>query len=288
MRHIFLVNSFSLKDRTSLMISRIKEYADKNELDYLIEVNDINNSTEDILKKYKKSEYIIYAVGGDGIMNRVLNSIYGTKNILSFIPCGTGNDFSRTARETLKNGYNEVDIVKLNDMYSINVACFGIDADIGNTDLVVHNKFIPKSQRYNASVVKNFAKYKPRYFKIEVDGNKMEDYFTTICICNAKYYGSGFIINPDGLINDGKFDVIIVDKVNKLNLIKVILKIKSGKHIDLDVVKHIRTDKITFKSDKPIKANVDGEILEDKVFKIKMCKEKMKVYYNSDMIDELK
>ena len=288
MRHIFLVNSFSLKEKTSLMINKINKYAIDNKLDFLIEVNDINNSTEDIIKKYKRGENIIYAIGGDGVINRVLNSLVGTKNILSFIPCGTGNDFAAAAKESFENGIHEVDTIKINDMYFINVACFGIDADIGNNEEIVHSKFIPKSQRYNASLVKHFMSYEPRYFKINVNGEEYEDFFSTICVCNGRYYGGGFHVNPEGDLNDNSFDVIIVNKMKKIGLVNYILKMKRGKHLKLKDVKYIKTNEITIKSNKAIKANVDGEVLESDIFKIKLYKEKIRVYYNKELINELK
>ena len=288
MKHIFLVNSFSLKDRTSETINRINKYAIKEGLDFLIEVNDINNSTEDIIKKYKRGENIIYAIGGDGVINRVLNAIIKTKNILGFIPCGTGNDFYRSCEKFLDEGVNDVDVIKINDSFFINVACFGIDADIGNNEGIVHSRFIPKSQRYNASVVKHFATYAPRYFKINVNGEEYEDYFSTICVCNGRYYGGGFNVNPEGNINDDLFNVLIVDKLTKLQLLKYILRMKKGKHLNLKGVKHITTNEVTIIGDKNIRANVDGEVLESKEFKIKLYKEKVKVYYNQDIINALK
>ena len=51
MKHIFLVNSFSLRNKTNDMINRIKRVSDNLKLDYVIEVNDLNNSTEDIVNK---------------------------------------------------------------------------------------------------------------------------------------------------------------------------------------------------------------------------------------------
>ena len=139
MKHIFLVNSFSLREKTNNMIDRINRVASNLNLDYVIEVNDINNTTEDIVNKYKKNEDVIYAIGGDGVINRVLNSIIDTKNTLGFIPCGTGNDFYRTVKETFKYKIEDVDLLKINDRYFINVSCFGVDADIGNNKVVLRN-----------------------------------------------------------------------------------------------------------------------------------------------------
>lgn len=88
MRHIFMVNRFSLKERLDNYVKAINEVAKELELDYKIEINDENKTTEDILSQYKKNDYVIYAVGGDGILNRVVNAVYGTKNKVACIPAG--------------------------------------------------------------------------------------------------------------------------------------------------------------------------------------------------------
>ena len=139
MKHIFVFNSFSLRKRLKNYVEVIKESAEVLKLDYIIEINSDNNSTEDILKKYKKKSCIIYAVGGDGILNRVINSIYGTKNKVACIPAGTGNDFNRSINEFFDEGDNYVDLIKCNNKYFVNVACFGVDADIANDKKIVHH-----------------------------------------------------------------------------------------------------------------------------------------------------
>ena len=57
------------------MKKKIEKVCNKRKIDYIIEINSIDISTEDILKKYKKTRNIIIAVGGDGTINRVLNGI---------------------------------------------------------------------------------------------------------------------------------------------------------------------------------------------------------------------
>ena len=220
MKHIFLVNSFSLREKTNNMIDRINRVASNLNLDYVIEVNDINNTTEDIVNKYKKNEDVIYAIGGDGVINRVLNSIIDTKNTLGFIPCGTGNDFYRTVKETFKYKIEDVDLLKINDRYFINVSCFGVDADIGNNKVVLRNRLIPKSMKYTLSIISHFLKYTPRKLKVLMDNKTYNGLFSTICVCNARYYGGGYKINPNGDIKDGKFEVIVANKLNKFELLK--------------------------------------------------------------------
>ncbi len=141
MKYIYILNRFSLKDKLEPLVKRIEEVSKNRKLDYKIEINNLEVSTEDIVEKYKKDKVTFLAVGGDGTINRVLNSMVNTKNILGFIPYGTGNDFYRSCKEQLNEKVNKIDLVQINDKYFINVACFGIDADIGNND--THNLTVP-------------------------------------------------------------------------------------------------------------------------------------------------
>ena len=287
MKHIFLVNSFTLKEDINKLLQNIKDYCEKEKLDYEIEINNEFNSTEDSLKKYKKTRNIIFSIGGDGTLNRVVNNLANTDNIIGVIPYGTGNDFYRSMKKQFKEGINECDLIKINDRYFINTACFGIDADIAyNKDNV--SNFIPRSQRYNASIIKSFASYRPRYFKIEANNQILEGNFATVVVCNGEYYGNGFHVAPYTNLNDDKFDVYIVKHLNKVSLAALILKLKNGKHEnDKNVIK-ISTNKIKLKLKECVHSNIDGELLKDNKFDIELCKKKIEVYYDKKIVDYLK
>ena len=287
MKYVFLVNSYSLKEQTDEVIDRINEVATKRELDYVIETNSIDNQTENIIYKYKDDENIIICIGGDGTINRTLNSIVGTNNILGYIPFGTGNDFYRTNKELLSDGINDIDLIKINNRYFINVACFGIDADIANTEEVVHSKIIPKSQRYNASIAKNFFAYIPRYMSVEIDNQMHEGRFTTVAVCNARYYGGGYKIGPNALLDDGLLDVYIVDDMSKLKMAKLLLGMKKGKHEKDSLVKVIKTRKVYINTYKDVKCNIDGDILTDRIFDIEVIPKGIKIYYDQELIDDI-
>jgi len=286
MKCVFLINRFSLKDRTETMIEKVKMIADKRKLDYIVEVNSENESTEEILEKYKDKEYVIMAMGGDGIINRVVNSIANTKNVLGFIPLGTGNDFYKTNKEDLDTGLNKVDLVKINDKYFINIACFGIDADIANESDIIHSKIIPKSQRYNVGILYHFFKYKARELEIVIGDNTYSDKYTTVAVCNAKYYGNGYKIGTNSSLTDGLVDVYMASKMNKINMARLILGMKDGKHETSKKLKKVNTDRLTIISKKPITCNMDGEELTSDRFEIEVIPRGIEVYYDQSLIDE--
>lgn len=67
MKYIFVINSFTLKDEINEVIHRIKDFCVKNNMEFEVEINNEDNSTEDIVKKYKKCGYTIVAVGADDV-----------------------------------------------------------------------------------------------------------------------------------------------------------------------------------------------------------------------------
>ena len=103
MKHVFILNSFS-NNKVNSMVNRIKDVCNKLDIDYTIEINNSDKSTEDIVKYYKNKKVILLPVGGDGMINRVVNSMDLKKNILGFIPFGTGNDFYKSCLEEFENG----------------------------------------------------------------------------------------------------------------------------------------------------------------------------------------
>lgn len=287
MKYIFVINSFTLKDEINEVIHRIKDFCIRKNMEFEVEINNEDNSTEDIVKKYRKCGYTIVAVGGDGMINRVLNALVGTNNTLGFIPCGTGNDFYRSALKEIKKETEECDVIKINDRYFINVACFGIDADVANNKGLIKSKMIPKSQRYNVSVINSFLKYEPRHFVLKMNNEEIEGDFATVAVCNGGYYGSGYNISPNFKLNNGLIDVYAVEDDNKFNIMKMILSMKKGKHEKYKKVHKFQTNKLTIISNNEINSNIDGEELESKKFNIEV-KGKIKIYINKELINFVK
>ncbi len=287
MKYIFILNSFTLKDDVAKIKRKIEEYCTKENMEFIIEINSEELSTEDIVAKYRDQKNILLAVGGDGMVNRVLNGIAGTDNILGIIPLGSGNDFYRSVEKDLKEYYNSCDLIKINNKHFINVACFGIDADVGNNKVKVTSKLIPKSQRYNVAFLKTFSQYKCRQLEIDMNGEKLNGEYTTVAVCTGMYYGNGYKISPTSNPTNGLLDIYVVDKVNKIRMAQLILKMKDGNHTKEKEIHHYQTNKITIKSPESIVANVDGEEMFDRKFEMEVIKDGIMLYYDKSLIESI-
>ena len=287
MKYIFILNSFALKSDLEKVKRKIEEYCTLENMEFIIEINSEELDTEEIVAKYRDQKNILIAVGGDGTVNRVLNGIVGTDNILGIIPLGSGNDFYRSVQKDLKEYYNNIDLVKINDRYFINVACFGIDADVANNKCKVTSPLIPKSQRYNASLLKTLSQYKFRDLEIEVNNERIKGQYTTVAVCNGQYYGNGYKISPTSNPTNGLLDVYVVDKVNKLRMVNLILKMRDGNHVTEKEVHYYQANKVTIKSPESFVANIDGEELFDRKFEIEVIKDGVMLYYDRSLIEYL-
>ena len=212
--------------------------------------------------------------------------IVGTKNKLGIIPSGSGNDTYK-AIKSLPKGENIIDLGKINETYFINVACTGLDAEVGNNIDLLRNTFIPTSQLYNASIVYTFIKFK---FKKVIFITKIKNIsakYSIISICNGMYYGGGFKIAPKSQLTDGLLDIYYVEKMNRFKIIPLLLKLKKGKHEGKRRVHKFRTNHIELEIEKEVTFNVDGEKLTDSKFIIDIIPKAITVYNDNEFIEQI-
>jgi diacylglycerol kinase family enzyme len=217
MKYVYVLNSFG-NNYNNELYQMIDQISNELNIDHSIEVNSDSYSTEDILNKYKASRSIIVPVGGDGMINRVINVMDFNNNLLFPIPYGTGNDFCRSLRREFNDGIHLVDLVKINNKFFINTACFGIDSFIANSS-IIRNKYIPKKLRYIVSSIISLFRYKMIEYKLYINDEIISGIKSTIAICNGMYYGGGFKIAPNSRLDDGKLDVYVAEKMSKLKML---------------------------------------------------------------------
>ncbi|MCR5503450.1 MAG: hypothetical protein K6F53_10610 [Lachnospiraceae bacterium] len=271
MKYLYVVNRFNLKDRCDTVIENLRRVSEEFRRDYEILLNETPEEAKEKASIFRESECVVTAVGGDGTINLLLNDLVGTRNILSVVPVGTGNDFYRTMTEVMKSGIREVDLIRVNGRYAINAVCFGIDADIANDERFIHNRFIPKPLRFHAGVLYHFATFKKgRHLKVECEGQTIEQEFLTVVASNGRYYGGGYCISPDSEIGDGRMEICLADGMKRLKAASVLLSMKDAGHLSNPAIHRYSTTKMTLTADEPFEANIDGEPLLSDRFELEM------------------
>lgn len=281
MKYIYILNKFQAKNKSQKLARKLREVSDRFGRDYEIIINETPEDARKLRETFKDTEYIVTAIGGDGSINHLLNDLAGTKNILSFIPYGTGNDFFRSFSQNLSSEIREVDMVRINDRYFINAACFGVDADIANDEHFIHNGIIPRPLRFHISVLYHFLTHtKGRQLKIKCDGKMREGEFTTVVVANSQFYGGGYRISPASKIDDGLIELYAVETLIGPSLARCIMSMKNAGHLRHPAVKKIRAREITISSPTPFKANIDGEPLYSDQFEISIIPKGIRMQYD--------
>lgn len=258
MKHVFIVNPNAGRGKGQKIISKIESVCKTEKLDYEIRLITKNLSGAEIASEYKEEENIIFVVGGDGTITKTISGIAGTKNKLGIIPAGSGNDTYKTVKK-LPKGDTSIDLAKINDIYFINVACLGIDAEVANNLDVVKKMKIPTSQLYNASIFYTFAKFKFKKMSMKTSVKNIEAEYTILSVCNGGFYGGGYNIAPKSELTDGLLDVYFAEKMSRFRMIPLILKMKKGKHEGKRRVHKFRTNHIEIKLEEEVTFNVDGD-----------------------------
>ena len=296
MKYIYLVNRFYFGKKTDGLIRKLEKVSKAMGRDFEIDVCETRAEAEAVRDKYKDTEYIITAVGGDGTINHLVNALAGTRNILSFIPSGTGNDFYRTCLESLEDGIHRIDLVRVNDRYFINTICFGIDADIANDERFIHNLLIPKPLRFHAAAFFHFLGHrKGRRMKIFWEGGAAEKNSgavkkecVTVVAANGRYYGGGYKVSPGSRLDDGQMELYIVNQVDRIRMARIILSMKNAGHLQNPALQKIEAKKALIRAPRPFYANIDGEPICSDRFELEVIPGGIRLLLDRGFLDRLR
>lgn len=277
---LFIINSKAGKTEFDIKKEDIEETFRK--AGRLSEIEVVNtrykNHTKYLIDAFdtlKYDEKIVIICGGDGSLNELVNVAYGKDMTLGLIPTGTGNDFAKnfdyesfTLNSLLNFKTKKIDLIKVNDFYSINVTSLGFDTQVLKRayDYLDKNPKLGK-KAYGLAVLKSLNKINCENLELKlelVDGSNFEikgDYLIS-AICNGGFYGSGFNPAPEAKIDDGVLNLLLADKIPFIRFVPLIKKYKEGRHKESKYINEILVKSGTIKSKNKFIANADGEIFE--------------------------
>lgn len=294
MTHLFIINpAAGSKDRTSQYREAIETLCSARGLTYRIEVSTAPGECARIAAEAARTgeDCRIYACGGDGTLNEVVQGVVGYPNVaVTHYAGGSGNDFVklfndpaafRDLERLLDCEEAEFDLIRCNGDYSLDICSVGLDARIG-TDVASYKR-IPLLQGFRAyavSTVVNVIRGVSEHYVIEVNGETIDGEHTMVCVCNGRYYGGGFNPVPTADPSDGILDVLLVTKVSRLKVAQVVGKYKNGQYAQYpELIRHLRTDHIQIHCDHPACVNLDGELRQAKDVDIRVADEKLRFFY---------
>ena len=284
MKYCFIVNPKAGKGQSvDSVCADVKRICEEREVDYdLFVSNCIDDTKEHVAKLADEGDEVCFiACGGDGTLCETtlavmaLPSEQRERASVGVIPMGTGNDFASNFENKqaffdisaqIDHTPYEIDLVKCNDMYSINMINVGFDSHVVcQKEKIGRKKWVPRKLAYVISLLITLIKKPGIEAELICDGQEpihKELLLTTLA--NGAFCGGGFYSNPLASLTDGQVDVITVKNVGRIKFLTLVGSYKKGVHIG-DKFKKIvenfkcRTADMYFDREMPV--SIDGELV---------------------------
>ena len=194
---------------------------------------------------------------------------------MGVVPVGTGNDFvsnfvnkekffdiaSQLGGETY-----EIDLLKCNDVYSINMINIGFDCHVVcKKEEIGRRKWLPKKFAYIFSLIITLIRKPGVKMRASVDGeDKGEKELLLTTFANGAFCGGGFNSNPTACLSDGQIDSIAVKNIGRLKFLSLVGDYKNGRHLGdkfKKIITHFKCQTVEMEFDGQTPISVDGEII---------------------------
>lgn len=296
MKHIFIINPIAGKHDFQHLIPIIESYFTR-EADYQIIITEEKGHAQRFASLFKKEDDVcLYAIGGDGTAFEILNGINDGVS-MAVIPNGTGNDYfkmikyapesvEQTLISTIEGKTVLVDYGKVNDHKYLNSSSMGLDADVNQLANKMKNVLIPKSLLYIIAALITVLNPRSIHIDMDLDNERISKKALLIAVMNGKFYGGGFAPTPDANIQDGTFDICVVESMPLFRILKLLPLYFKGKHVGLPEVSFYRSAYVKLKTDKPVLYGCDGEVSQASEIEYQLIKAglSLRVPKESDLI----
>ncbi len=220
----------------------------------------------DELESFRPS--IAVACGGDGTVNLVAGLVMGKNIKMGIVPLGSANGMAyqmdipvdplEAVGQVFKGPSGKVDVIKVGD----EKICLHL-SDLGMNARVI--------RRFESEKVRGFMGYAKQYFKelgsikkfrTVISSGKWQVNSRAIMViaANSSYYGTGALINPQGKIDDGKFEIVVIRPFPFWFFFYLIVALFTGGLSSHRFIKVLQVEKATVRVSPLQELQVDGEV----------------------------
>jgi diacylglycerol kinase (ATP) len=222
------------------------------------------------IKQHKPHRII--AVGGDGTLKLVTESVLNSELPVGVLPAGSANGMAKElgipidaekALAIIEEGQiKKIDLIRVNDELCIHLSDIGFNAFVVKT-------FETFNKRGMWSYIKAAFRvlFRHRHMEVIIAGEKqtIKREAAMVVIANATKYGTGAVINPNGKLDDGRFEIIVIKKIDFSEIIKMMI---THKDFDPGKTELFTTAGVEMRSKHHVHFQVDGEYL-GKIYSLK-------------------
>ena len=224
---------------------------------------------------HQEEEVCFVACGGSGTLNEVASGIVGFHHkSLAFLAYGSTNDFTKNypdrdfhSLDRILNGENTlIDIIKVNDNYSINVANIGFDSEAAFWGGKLAENGMDGVKAYRRAVFSCILTKRFNRIQVTADGEKLNNKRMLLCTFgNGRWYGGQYLCSPNAVLDDGLIEVCLFKACSLITFLRLLKHYEKGDHlVDPFCKKRLvyrRARHVTATSRNLIYACLDGETI---------------------------
>lgn len=216
--------------------------------------------------------HAVVAVGGDGSVHTVLQSVADTGVPFGAVAAGSGDDAARAwglprarphaaARALLTGDPTPMDLGRCRDergstRFFGTVVAAGFDARVSERALRLGR--VPPTVRYLAAVAAELRSLRPLHYRLVLDGVSWETDAMLVALANSRSYGGGMAVCPDADPADGLLDVLVLRPLSTAQFVRVFPRVYRGTHLSHPAVSVVRAREVRVEANDVV-AFVDGE-----------------------------
>lgn len=262
----FIINPISGIGRQKKIQQQIAKYLDHDKFDYEIVYTEGPKHAIVLSEEAANMGYdAVVAVGGDGSAHEAGIPLIGTKTALAIIPAGSGNGLARYLKLPL-NHKKAIQRINEFNVRTIDTGIINNDKFISTTgmgfDAFIAWKFALFGPRglfsYVWLIFKDYFRYKPKNYIIEVNGERIETTAFVLICCNSNQWGNNAIVAPKAEIDDGIIDVAVCKPFPFYMMFFMVTMLFTGTIDESPFFDVYRSDKVKI-TQTTVLAHVDGE-----------------------------
>lgn len=208
----------------------------------------------------------VIAVGGDGTVSLVAEQLLGKNIAMGILPAGSANGMAKelnipvdvdAALDIILNGeITPSDVIRINDKeICLHLSDLGVNAQLVK---YFEQGNLRGKLGYALKIFKVLWRKKLMHVTIKTDKEEIEKKAFMVVIANASKYGTGALINPEGNLHDGVFEIVVVRKIAFLSILKMFLHFRRFNPKKVEV---FEAESATITTTNDVHFQVDGEYL---------------------------
>ena len=221
---------------------------------------------------------LLFAAGGDGTLQGLVNSAFGQNVVVGIIPFGGGNDFARALglprdplaalKMALSGKLRAVDLVKVRtgdgrECFYLGGGGVGLDAAAAAYAGGPYRDF-PGRMRYVAAALRAYFSYQPRRVRVTFESDDTGQAWQSAVLAsvlNTPTFGAGIRLAPGAQIDDGVLEFVFLEELRFGQLVRALPRLALQGSINLPGLRTRSARKLRIEVDPPATFQGDGELL---------------------------